>query len=664
MGTTSQISHIVLVTFSVNHHTLESFAFGYLFNKTMGDPNPNAPSSRPGDKSKDRPPETARDREFERNQKQLETNANSLRKPLDQDAYAAYTKAAKKGLNGNGNSDTADGKKVPYPEIALSGSVGLMRGQRSDQQRQTGEQQTGDGRNGRNKSDQSDRLKTKDSKDKPIDRDHVTARKNLEKELEKRLSPREMNEYRERLDKMRDRILNQHTKITENGKIVGEIDQQEQFTLRLNRLTDLAQADILKDDAGKPLFTRGDITEMLKGFIKSGEKPKTNNDQGEANTCFNKARSKDAEKSVAGINIDTTIQMITTGQFLAEDVDGSKFICKVHQPSMRPDWQARAAIAGRGNHRDLAGQMADLRTSSWAQGIKGRQEAADANLPRDRGTNYYTYTDFGEKIAPRITKKGEIISDTGERVLDNRTHDFVRDETGKIVQSAGVTAKLLSNLTNVWYGNKISKDGDYGRQTIISSEEAYGKQPYMTTFKNKEEMVAHLQTLRNLGWEATACTLVANYLNGPDGLSGTAQGAHALDVELAANGKDVAVAGSWGGAHEGIKTAAEFFHWMQKPSEGHPDGRRGDRIFYSDRPDARGSGRTVRNDADENLKIGKPGDRDPGTIYAQREAAKEEERQRLAQEEKEEETAKAKEREKTELLALEEMTRRSQNQSI
>jgi len=613
----------------------------YFYSKSMTNPPGSKPPSERGDERQERtaakpnPIEPALRRDIDRSGIEYLT-----------EQYLAYAQAAQK--DGKANAVLA-GTATLDPNIKDPSSRRSESLDRSARARQSGD-----------RSGYSDHLETKDASDKPIDRDYVRARNNLEKELAKRLSPKEMNEYREHLNAMGDRILNQHTKIKENGQIIGEIDQPEQLTLRLNRLTDLAQADILKDDAGKPLFTRADITEMLKGFIKSGEKPKTNNDQGEANTCFNKARNKDAEKSVAGTNIDTTIQMVTTGQFLAEDVDGSTFICKVHQPSMRPDWQARKAIAVRGNYRDLAGQMADLRTSSWAQGIKGRQEAADANLPRDRGTNYYTYTDFGEKIAPRITKKGEIISDTGERIIDNRTHDFVRDEKGKIAQSAGVTAKLLSNLTNVWYGNKISRDGDYGRQTIIGNEEAYGKQPYMTTFKNKEEMIAHLQTLRNREWEATACTLVANYLNGPDGLSGTAEGAHAVDIELAANGKDVAVFGSWGGEHEGIKTAAEFFRWMKKPPEGHPDSRRGDRIFYSDRPDVHDPTRTVRNMAQEDAKTEKPGNREPGTIYAAREAEKEEERQRLTEEQK----AKEKEQKKAELLALEELGRRVHNQSI
>jgi hypothetical protein len=311
----------------------------------------------------------------------------------------------------------------------------------------------------------------------------------------------------------------------------------------------------------------------------------------------------------------------------------------VHNDSIRPDQQSRDYAQNRGNHRNLAGQWFDLKNASYAQALRGRQEAAEHGLSRDKGTNYYTYMDR------QTAGQG----DTGERVLDNRTGEFMRsyernkltgkyERIGDIAMSPEINAELLSNLKQAWIGSSISNR--YGAMTTLGNRGAFGDLPFMSTFDNSAQQTAHLQTLKDLDWgPATASTFVGNYLRGRNGLSG-AQGVHALAVEMADNGKDVNVFGSWGGFHEGQMSSAGFFDWMKVPPEtppGHPDGRRGDHVYVSDRPGRYDGNTIVRDKPVKDDEIDKPGDKKPGTNNELREKdkierakAEEEEKTRLA----------------------------------
>ena len=288
--------------------------------------------------------------------------------------------------------------------------------------------------------------------------------------------------------------------------------------------------------------------------------------------------------------------------------------------------------------------MGDLRTGQWNNSLIGRNEIGEG------GENLYIYqkrfsgaqNDTGERIAVNASNNFKT-SRPGEKVVNTAEGKFLYETDKKgnpigPVMSPDINGNTLGALKQGMMG-KFGKN--FGKDTTIVSDAAFGSLENATSCKNRAEMDAHFNKLQNLYGDdvlPTVATHVGNYLNSANGLGG-AQGWHAWSANRDKDG-NYDIAGSWGGQEEGKLTSDRLFAYMQAPppsrlAANHPDRQRGDHVFYPDRPDPDNPSRAIRRDTSEKPDADKdknnPKDEEKKEINARKE---EEEKNRQREEQK------------------------------
>jgi len=516
-------------------------------------------------------------------------------------------------------------------------------------------------RDGKDSSDNAQR-RLKDRTEGKIDPNYEGAKADCLKVLRERFKgDPQLPRLESQLASMETRMLEkEHVDITDkNGKKIGEVNQKDELRQRYENLALIARdAEKLTDDQGRQIFDQPwQVNKILSDAIIRGANPDKRFDQGETNNCANEKVNGIATALKAGEELRSTAQMLTTGKFEAFDPEtGTTFTATVDKASMRLDREARETGLQRGNHRGAYGQMADLRTAQLTQSLIGRAEARERH--QAGGEDRYTYkrvptnrrNDTGERVAVNI-RPGETFETLrgGLKVNHNNNLLYETNREGKMtgpMMSPGLNGETTGVVLQSLIGHNIAPD--FGKSMVIASRQSHGDLHNATTVTNSKELADHVKAVEAKGWRLPiVATHVSNYLRGPDGSLGGAQGWHAWSVKTGANGL-LEVCGSWGGAHEQALTANKLFSYMNVSEHSrlpanHPDRIRGDHVFYPDRPEPTDTSRALPRPVDDLTdKSGreKPGDKEHNKAKEEEKLAKKEQEEKEQKEREEEKRAK------------------------